>query len=147
MKFVRNKYHYAVRRKKKQAESIRAKELFEQAKLGDINLLKEMKRIKGDKKQFAACPDNIDTAHGVEEVSELFKSVYEDLYNSAESIEEMKTIKIRLKQLIGPESIEEVLKITGATVKEACCRMEFQFNFNLCISEPKIQVIQLSHII
>ena len=56
-------------------------------------------------------------------MSELFKSVYEDLYNSAESIEEMKTIKTSLKELIGPESIKEVLKITGATVKEACCRM------------------------
>ena len=45
--------------------------------------MKEMKRIRGDKKQHVALPDNIDTAHGVEEVSKLFRSVYNDLYNSA----------------------------------------------------------------
>ena len=92
--------------------------------MGDINLLKEMKRIKGDKKQHAACPDNIDAAHGVQEVSELFKSVYEDLYNSAESVEEMQSIKEKLKALISPESMVEVNKVTGAAVKEACCRMK-----------------------
>ena len=46
MKFVRNKYHYAVRKTKKLADSIRAQKLFEQAQAGDINLLKAMKNIK-----------------------------------------------------------------------------------------------------
>ena len=45
-KFVRNKYHYAVRKARKHADSIKAQQLFEHARAGDINLLKEMKRIK-----------------------------------------------------------------------------------------------------
>ena len=45
-KFVRNKYHYAVRKARKHADSIKAQQLFEHARDGDINLLKEMKRIK-----------------------------------------------------------------------------------------------------
>ena len=43
MKFVRNKHHYAVRKTKRKAESIKAKDLFEQAKAGDVDLLKAMK--------------------------------------------------------------------------------------------------------
>ena len=103
-KFVRNKYHYAVRKARKHADSIKAQQLFEHARDGDINLLKEMKRIKWDKKQMAAFPDHIDSANGETEISELFKTVYEDLFNSAESVEEMQAIKDQLKTLIGPES-------------------------------------------
>ena len=124
MKFVRNKYHYGVRKAKQLADSIRAQNLFEQASAGDINLLKEMKRIKGDKKQKAAVPDHIESANGVQEISELFKAVYEDLFNSAESVQAMQAIKFQLHSMIGPESMVDVNKITVAVVKEACSRMK-----------------------
>ena len=109
---------------KKLANSVRAKNLFEQAQLGDINLLKEMKRIKGSKKQVAACPDNVDGAHGADEVSELFKTVYEELYNSAESENAMLEIKTKLQAMIDINSLAEVNKVTGEAVKEACSRMK-----------------------
>ena len=124
MKYVRNKYHYAVHKAKKLANSVRAKELFEHAQLGDVNLLKEMKKIKGGKKQTAACPDNIDDAHSADEVSELFKTVYEELYNSAESVNAMAEIKNKLNDLIDVNSLAEVHRVTGAAVKEACVRMK-----------------------
>jgi hypothetical protein len=89
-----------------------------------MNLLREMKRIKGDKNQKAAFPDHIDTADGAEDISELFKTVYEELFNSAESVQAMHVIKEHLQTLIGPESILEVSKLTGAAVKEACSRMK-----------------------
>ena len=59
MKFVRNKYHLAVRKSKRQADSIRAKHLLEASQAGDIDLLKRMKEIRGSKKEHTACPDNI----------------------------------------------------------------------------------------
>ena len=80
--------------------------------------------MKGNKKQKAACPDNVDDAHGADEVSELFKTVYEDLYNSAESIHAMHVIKAKLQNMIGPNCMIEVNKVTGAAVKEACSRMK-----------------------
>ena len=123
MKFLRNKYHYAVRKTKKLSESLRAKDLFEQAKAGDVDLLKAMKRIRGSKKQRAPNPDHVDDAYGEDEVSDMFKKVYEELYNSAESAHAMQEIKKNLETMIGPECIKEVNKVTGAVVKEACCRM------------------------
>ena len=63
-------------------------------------------------------------ANGDQEISELFKTVYEELFNSAESVEAMQAIKNHLQTLIGPESVQEVNKITGAAVKEACGRMK-----------------------
>ena len=123
MKFVRNKYHYAVRKTKKKADSIKAKDLFEKAKAGDVDLLKAMKRIKGSKNKKAEFPDNIDDAHGNDEVSDLFKKVYEELYNSAESVQAMNEIKDYLQTIIGPDCIHEVNKVTGSAVKEACSRM------------------------
>ena len=109
---------------KKLANSVRAKNLFEQAQLGDINLLKEMKRIKGSKKQASACPDNVDGAHGADEISELFKTVYEELYNSAESENAMLEIKTKLQAMIDVNSLAEVQKVTGEAVKKACSRMK-----------------------
>ena len=111
MKFVRNKYHYAVRKTKKLADSLRAEDLFEQAKVGDVDLLQAMKRIKGSKKQKAAYPDHVDDAYG-DEISDMFKKVYEELYNSAESVLAMQEIKMNLETMIGPDSIMEVNKVT-----------------------------------
>ena len=124
MKHVRNKYHYAVKKSKKLADSVRAKKLFESAQKGDIDLLKEMKTIRGGNKQHASCPDNIDDASGPEQISELFKKVYEELYNSAESVEAMEVIKAELHSLINLQSIVDVTRVTGAAVKEACARMK-----------------------
>ena len=49
MKWTRNKYHYAVRKIKKKADEIRAIQLLEAASKGDINLLKEMKKLNQKK--------------------------------------------------------------------------------------------------
>ena len=124
MKSVRNKYHYAVRKAKKLADSVRAELLFQQALLGDTNLLQEMKRIKGDKNYRTTTPDHIDTANGPEEISELFKGVYKDLFNSAESNQGMQVLQDQLRDVIRPQSLLEVNKITGAAVKDACSRMK-----------------------
>ena len=115
----------AIQRKaEKLADSVRAELLFQQALLGDTNLLQEMKRIKGDKNYRTTTPDHIDTANGPEEISELFKGVYKDLFNSAESNQGMQVLQDQLRDVIRPQSLLEVNKITGAAVKDACSRMK-----------------------
>ena len=42
----RNLYHYAVRRAKRNADYLKAKKLFEASMVGDVQLLKEMKRVR-----------------------------------------------------------------------------------------------------
>ena len=124
MAHARNKYHYAVRKAKKLSKQIRANNLLEAANRGDINLLKEMKKIRAKKKQAQTIPDNVEGAEGIDEVLNKFKEVYQTLYNSAESANEMNDLKMKLKEMIGPDCISEVNKVTGSIVKEACKRMK-----------------------
>ena len=59
MKHVRNKYHYAVRKSKAAADKANLEKLFEAAKSGDTDLLKQMKRIRGGNKMQTMPTDTI----------------------------------------------------------------------------------------
>ena len=52
------------------------------------------------------------------------EQMYEALYNSCGSEDAMALIKDRLTGIVTADSISEVRKITGATVKKACLRMK-----------------------
>ena len=112
MKHVRNKYHYAVRKSKAAADKVNLEKLFEAAKSGDTDLLKEMKRIRGGNKVQTMPTDTIEGANGSQEISEKFKEVYKTLYNSAESADEVNSIKSKINEVICPNSVHEVTKVT-----------------------------------
>ena len=126
MKRTRNAYHYAVRKVKKKADLIRAQKLLEASETSSVDLLLEMKKIKGSKKMNHELPDDVGGSHGEASIVEKFCEVYEELYNSSGSDEALEAIKTLLKDLIaGNETGEnEVLKITGEAVKEAACKMK-----------------------
>ena len=106
---TKNKYHYAVRRLKKQAEVIRAKHLFEAAQKGDVDLLKEMKKMTCTKSN-GSLPECVEGADNPEDIVDKFKDVYSTLYNSAPS-----AIQELLNSLVvGNDAIIEVNKVTGA---------------------------------
>ena len=64
---TRNKFHYAVRRARKNADLVRAKRLFEASEVGCMDLLKEMKDIRnGGKGKCSDLPDNVAGANGEE---------------------------------------------------------------------------------
>ena len=49
--------------------------------------------------------------------------VYEELYNSSGSFQALQGIKEQLNvNIVGEESLEEVLKVTGDIVKKAACK-------------------------
>ena len=83
-----------------------------------------MKNIKGSKSKGQSLPDNVEGAEGPDEILNKFKEVYENLYNSAESINAMNGIKESIMGMIGPESVGEVNRITGSVLKEACCKIK-----------------------
>ena len=125
MKKARNRYHYAVRKIKKQADLIRAQKLLEAAETGSADLLKEMKKIKGSKKVKLDLPDEVAGASGESNIVEKFCEVYEELYNSSGSYDALQGIKEQLEiNIVGEESLEEVLKLTGEIVKKAACKMK-----------------------
>ena len=107
---------------KKKSKNIRAAKLLEASNEGNIDLLNEMKKVRGSKKGTQSLPECVDGAQGHQEILDKFREVYETLYNSAESKESMDNIKRLLKDLINENSMDEVIKVTGAKVKEACTK-------------------------
>ena len=125
MKKARNVYHYAVRKVKKEAELIRAKKLFEASETGSVDLLLEMKKIRGSKKMKHDLLDDVDGVNGELNIVEKFCEVYEQLYNSSGSNEALEEMKAQIRDLIEENGTDqEVMKITGSKVKEAACRMK-----------------------
>ena len=89
-----------------------------------MDLLKEMKNIKGGNKLMQDLPDVVEGECGEDQIVDKFKEVYASLYNSAETNEEMKDIKSKIATLIKSDSVHEVRKVTGMKVKEAMCHMK-----------------------
>ena len=116
----KRQYHYAVRRAKGQSNKVRAVKLFEAAMAGDMDLMKEMKKIRnGGCGKKTELPDNVANADGEEEIVDKFREVYAALYSSAGSEADMENLKEKVKHLIGVESVQEVARVTGSVVKEA----------------------------
>ena len=85
--------------------------------------MKEMKKSYGGK-HSAELPENVAGANGEEEISEKFRSVYCTLYNSADSSDEMNTLKETTEGGISDDSSIEVNKITCEVVKMAAVTMK-----------------------
>ena len=121
----RSQYHYAIRRARGRADLTRAEHLFEASLQGDCNLLEEMKRIRcGGKGKNQDLPDAVSGATGEDDIASKFKTVYETLYNSADTEAEMLQLQDRVESLIGQNSLQEVAKITGTKVKETVTLMK-----------------------
>ena len=76
----RAEYHYAVRRLKKQADLVRSKKLFEASLQGDLDLLKEMKAVRGGASGQTELPDTIAGTNGPAEIADKFREVYNSLF-------------------------------------------------------------------
>ena len=126
MAWTRNKYHYAVRKAKRLADTIKARNLIEAAEEGNAALMEEMKKTLNKKVDGQSVPECLDGKVTHNDILERFKECYEELYNSAGSEDAMITIKLKLGQLIKEStdsSANETEKLTGQVVKEACSRM------------------------
>ena len=106
------------------SNAIRAQNLLKANELGTINLLKEMKAVKGSKKTSCNLPDNVAGVSGEQLIVEEFRSVYSALYNSIDTTDQMSELKAQLNSLIGPDAVDEADLITGQIVKKAATRMK-----------------------
>ena len=120
----KNEYHYGIRRVRGQNDQLKAKKLFEASLISEIDLLKEMRKIRSGGNGAAELPDNVGSAEGEEEIVEKFKEVYSALYNSSNTDIEVQCIKNRIAEMINMDSISEVSKITGEAVKTAAGLMK-----------------------
>ena len=90
VKSTRAQYHYAVRRVKRMADTIRADKLLEAAMAGNGNLLKELKKAKSSGRH--AEPDHVDGAIS-DDIPEQFANVYKQLFNSVDDREGLDALK------------------------------------------------------
>jgi hypothetical protein len=118
---TRNQYHYAIRRVKKMANTLRARNLLQASETSSCELLKEMKKLKGSNKDTSDLPSTVGGVSGEDNIVEKFKDVYSALYNSSESSVDLSKLKDQLRDEISVDSLHEVNKITGQSGKEAAC--------------------------
>ena len=123
MKRTRNQFQYALRRVRKAADSIKAQKLFEASLWGGGDLLEQLRKIRGGK-HTPDLPEAVAGANGEEEICQKFRQVYSDLYNSANTYQEMTVIKAEVEEDVDEEGLTEIQKITGATVKAAAVSMK-----------------------
>ena len=75
---------------------------------GDTNLLAEMRKIRcGGSGGDIELPDVVAGAQGEDEIAGKFKTVYETLYSSAGSQEEMATLLDKVNMLVNQNSVQE----------------------------------------
>ena len=123
MRATRARYHTAIQRVRRAADQIKAQKLFEASMLGNKDLISELKKHHGGK-YTPVLPENVAGANGEEEICSKFRSVYRDLYNSADTTDEMEVIKERVEVKTTADSSHEVTKITASVVKLAAVLMK-----------------------
>ena len=82
MKYSRNQYHFAVRRAQNSVIQTENEKLI--AKVGSSDLFEEIRNICKDRKSELASV--VDGAYGSERISNLFKNIYENLYNEQSDV-------------------------------------------------------------
>ena len=106
------------------ANTLRARNLLQASEISSCELLKEMKKIKGSNKYTSDISSTFGGVSDEDSIVEQFKDVYSALYNSSESSVDLSNLKDQLRDEISVDSLHEVNKITGQSVKEAACRMK-----------------------
>ena len=147
----RAQYHYAVRRAEAASDKARAEGLLAAALQGDAALIKEMKVIRRGGGGAVELPDTVGGANGQEEIVEKFREIYSELYNSANTKDELDVLSGEIKHLISHESVNEIGKVTGAVVKTAACKLKSRksdvsgwFTSDALLNAPDILFEQLS---
>lgn len=127
MKHTRNKYHFAVRKLKRQVNQMKVTDLLEAAESGNTALFKEMKKSLESKSSGQEVPDCLEGKVCHQDIIEKFRECYSELYNATDRNQEMESLNARIKQLISDNcdcSVVEVNLINSDVVKQAAVRMK-----------------------
>ena len=124
---ARKQYHQSILSVRRRRHELQAEELLTAAMQGDVQLIKEMKKIKkGKNVECEELPDTVDGTVGEQNIAELFKKTYDQLYNSSPSLVEMEELKTKLEKLIIPVAREKVDKVSGKIVREAVMKLKLR---------------------
>ena len=92
---------------------------------GDIELMKELRRVKTGKGEHEELAVTVDGVSGENDIANKFAQVYGALYNSAGSKDEMLELQTKIRGLLGKEDTKaEIAKVTPEMVKAAAVLMK-----------------------
>ncbi len=112
MKMTRNKYHLAIRKKKRLIERMKRDNMLNSCLAKDGDIFKEIKEKRNCKQTFSTTIDG-----HTKDIPAYLANKYEKLYNGVDDKENLKQLEEDLNGKIDEESMEFVNLITEATVK------------------------------
>ena len=109
---TRSKYHKAVKIAKKEVARIKADKLLAAVETGHVEFIQEMKNSLHGKSCGQFVPDSLEGKVTLHSILGKFKDCYQELYNSADSCQEMARIKAKVQHLIQNScSAAEIIKL------------------------------------
>ena len=119
MKKTRNIYHMAAKKCRRAEENTRKNKLLEACISGEGNIFTEIKAMRKTKQVVANSIDGV-----TDNISEHFKNIYSDLFNSVEDAENMAKVSEDITNRIQPKDIEDIEKVTPEIIKKAASRLK-----------------------
>ena len=115
MKYFRNHYHYAIRRVRNHEAKIRKTKFAQACINNDVNdIFDEIRKMRTDSTQHSKIIDGKCTS---EEISEHFKEIYHQIYNSQNDEEEVAKFTEENSANISAVDLQFVNKITPSSIK------------------------------
>ena len=148
MKRTRNVYHYHIRKCRRSQETVKKNKLLDACVNGGGEIFTELKKMRRVKSRL---PDRMD---GSDSVSETFKDVYQQLYTSADDVQETKELLKVVNKSVQSSSLVDVDRVTPEVVCEAIRNVKkdkndpgFSFNSNCFKRSPDSLYRHLSEMV
>ena len=119
MKRTRNTYHYQIRKCKRLAEHISKSRLLDACTNNEVDLFKEIRKIRNSKPTSANVIDGISA-----NIESHFGETYSDLYNSADDKEATLESYNKICDSVYDEHINDVNLVIKETVREAVSKLK-----------------------
>lgn len=121
MKSTRNRYHYAIRKVRRQESEIRRNNMMHDYLNGKVNNI--LKDIKTKRKCKSRGATHIDKVSGNENISLHFKNIYEGIYNTHKSTNKINDIFADVNRNITPSDISDLDQIDDILIKNAILKL------------------------
>lgn len=125
MKHSRNKYHYAIRKVRREESQIRKSKFLQDCLSGKVNDL--LKNIKQQRK-CGGRSNMVDNATDEKSISETFKNIYSEIYNTHNDNSEVNELLEIIDSEIKSSDVLLIDKITPELVKESIYKISSHKN-------------------
>ena len=145
MKRTRNKYHYAIRKVRKHEKLIRKESFLDDCLSGKINDI--CGKLKMSRKNKTSPASTVDGESGRENVGNLFKNIYDKVYNKYNGQEELLDLLDNINSNISNSDLLHVDRITESLISDIIYNLQSgksDINYNWGSDALKFGVHELS---